>query len=58
MVQQAFATELHPVRIGIADGFAALRLKLWDEERERMVSFADAARRQTTESIVASRTST
>lgn len=51
MVQQAFATELHPVRIGIADGFAALRLNLWDEERGRMVSFADAVRRQTPDSL-------
>ena len=47
MVHQAFATELHPVRIGIRDGFAALRLKLWDEERGRMVPFAAAALRQT-----------
>ena len=38
-VHQVFATQLHPVRIGLADGFAALRLKLWDEERGQIVPF-------------------
>ena len=31
--------ELQPVRIGICEGIAALRLKLWDEDAGRMIPF-------------------
>ena len=34
-----FAAELHPIRIGIREGIAAFRLKLWDEDAGRMVPF-------------------
>jgi len=33
--------------IGLWDGIRALRLKLWDEERQRLVTFADVGRRST-----------
>ena len=37
-----FAEELRPMRIGLREGIAAFRLKLWDEEVGRMIPFPKA----------------
>lgn len=38
-LHEKFADELRPLRIGVKDGIAAFRLKLWDEESGRMIPF-------------------
>lgn len=46
----AVAEHIAPVRIGLREGFAALRLKLWDEDAGRMVGWPDARRAPSTPS--------
>ncbi len=38
----ALKDDLHPTRLGLWDALASLQWKLWDEEKGRMVRFADA----------------
>lgn len=49
------AAELAPVRIGVREGIAAFRLKLWDEEAGRMIPFPQDAVAQDHESESAER---